>query len=159
MNQTEVKGHEYRIGTLDAFKKLHLSRKVAPLIPALIPIFAKYMAEGNGMKSDLGSLPEIIKPITDGISNMSFEDSEYILGTCLQAVHRRAGDTWAQIWNSNGNVCMFSDIDLDDMLVLTHKVLMANLGPFISGLLTSHSIDSSVSQASSGELSQTVKIG
>lgn len=127
----------FRAGKLDAFKQFHVSRKLAPIIPTLIPVFVKISKDGDITK-DLSGFAEVLGPFADGLAGMSDEASEYVIATCLTVVKRQAaGGTWSPVWSNQSNVCMFDDMDLGDIIQIVIKVVQDSLGPFIQGLLTS----------------------
>lgn len=138
----------YRINKLNAFQQFHLSRKVAPIIPTLVPVFLKLQksakpkegsdeqAAQNPLSGDIGSMAEMMQPFADAIAHMPDETAEFILSTCLSAVKRKQADGWFDVWSSNQNVCMFDDIDLGVMMKLSFRVIVESLGPFLRGMLT-----------------------
>ena len=137
MVEFELSGNTYRIGKLDAFKQFHVSRKIAPIIPTLIPVFVR-LSQDKKLTEDLGAFSELLGPFAEGLASMSDEDSEYIIAMCLAVVSRKAGgDTWAGVWNKSANSCMFDDMDLGVMIQIVIKVIQDSLGPFIQGLLMS----------------------
>lgn len=137
MTEFEINGQTYRTGKLDAFKQFHLSRKIAPIIPTLIPIFVKLAAEGDkALTNDLSSVAGILEPFTTGIAEMSDETAEYVIATALSVVSRNQQGMWTTVWNSSSHVCMFDDMDLGVILRIVFRVIQDNLGPFIQGLLT-----------------------
>lgn len=132
----EIDGILYKAGKLDAFKQLHLSRKVAPIIPTLIPVFMEISKKGD-LTNNMDKLGTLLKPFADGLSNLSDESTEYILSTCLSVVRRQSNETWARVWDQNGKVCMFDDMDLGVMIRVCIEVMQDSLGGFIQGLLMS----------------------
>lgn len=136
MTEFELDGQNYRAVKLSAFQQFHLSRKIAPLLPPLIPAFLKVQADGSFTK-DLGGLAVLLQPVADALAALKDDEAEYILATCLGAVQRQTGKNWAPVWNKSGNVCMFDDLELPAMLQLSFRVIQDSLGPFISGALTS----------------------
>ena len=132
----EIAGNTYRIGKLSTFTQLHVSRRMAPLIPKLIPVFVKLFKDG-ALTKDLNGLAEILPPLADGIATMSDEDSEYVIGNCLSVVQRSHVNGWTAVWDSQNKACMFDDIDLGVILQLVMRVIQSSLGSFISGLLMS----------------------
>ena len=136
MTEFEVGGQTYRIGKLDAFRQFHVSRRIAPIIPTLVPVFVKLAREGS-LTNDIAGLSELLVPFAEGIANMSDEASEYLIANCLSVVQRKNATGWAQVWNTQGKVCMFDDMDLGIIMQLVMKVIQDSLGPFIQGLLTS----------------------
>ncbi|QIE87977.1 hypothetical protein G5B91_17535 [Pseudomonas nitroreducens] len=141
MSEFNVNGQTYRTAKIDAMRQFHLSRKIAPVIPALIPVFAK-LAESqktDGAKpfsSDLAAMASLFEPFAEAVATMSDETAEYVMGTCLSVVSRQQGATWAPIWNDRQKVCMFDDIDSGVMLQLAAHVVRESLGPFLAGLLS-----------------------
>lgn len=152
MSDFELGADTYRIGKLNAFQQFHLSRKVAPIIPTLIPVFLKLKSSAKEAKAesgvdtaltplsgDLGALAELLQPFADGIADMPDETAEFILSTCLGVVQRKQGVAWFPVWNASQNVCMFDDLDLGVMMKLSVRVITESLGPFLRGMLTGQS--------------------
>lgn len=133
MIEFELQGQTYRIGKLDAFKQWHVSRRIAPIVPTLIPIF---MEISKGSK-DIPSISELLQPLADCLAGMSDEQSEYVIATCLSVAQRKSGSNWAAVWNKGANACMFDDMDLSVIIQIVIKVVQDSLGPFIQGLLMS----------------------
>ncbi|WP_425327620.1 phage tail assembly chaperone [Pseudomonas nitroreducens] len=141
MSEFTVVGQTYRTTKIDAMRQFHLSRKIAPVIPALIPVFAKLAesqkAEGTKpLSSDLAAMASLFEPFAEAVATMSDETAEYVMGTCLSVISRQQGTTWAPIWNDRQKVCMFDDIDSGVMLQLAAHVVRESLGPFLAGLLS-----------------------
>lgn len=152
MSEFELGADTFRIGKLNAFQQFHLSRKVAPVIPTLIPVFLKLQASAkttpadgdsgpaqSPLSGDLGALAEMLQPFADGIAGMPDETAEFILSTCLGVVQRKQGATWFPVWSAGQNVCMFDDLDLGVMMKLSVRVITESLGPFLRGMLTGQS--------------------
>ncbi|GAA5786140.1 phage tail assembly chaperone [Chitiniphilus shinanonensis] len=143
MAEFEINGKQYRSGKLDAMKQFHVSRRVAPILPTLLPIFLKLAGvhrgdSGNGgASSAIEIVAELAGPFADGLAAMSDQDAEYIIGTCLSVVSRQQGSAWAPVWSGTQNTLMFDDMDLGVMLPIVVHVIRDNLGNFIQGLLTS----------------------
>lgn len=138
MQEFEINGKKYRIGKLDAFKQFHVTRKIAPIVPTLIPVYVRITTDG-GVKDDLEKLSELIMPFADAMAEMSDEASEYVIATCLSVCQRAGADgtTWSPVWDKAGNICMYDDLDLGGIMQIVIKVVQDSLGPFIQGLLTS----------------------
>ncbi|AMM17509.1 hypothetical protein AX768_25250 [Burkholderia sp. PAMC 28687] len=132
MIEFEIGGIEYRSGKLDTFKQLHVSRKIGPLVPKLLPAFASIAAKKEG-KNDIALIAGALQPVADVMAEMSEADVEYIFSNCLAVVQRKQGKDWARVWN-NGAL-MFDDIEMPMMIQITMKVIWDNLGAFIQGLL------------------------
>lgn len=125
----------YSIGRLSAMQQLHVSRRIAPIIPALLPVFVRL--RGKGMGEDLDGLAEALQPLADGLAALKDEDAEYVVGNCMSAVQRQQSTGWARTWAIEQKRFMFEDMDMGVILPLVVQVIVANLGPFIQGLLTS----------------------
>lgn len=137
MLEFEHKGQQYRAGKLNTFQQLHLSRKVAPLLPKLLPTIAELATrreEEMDAPIDLGSFASSIGPLTETLAEMSDADVEYIFGISLSAVSRLQGNNWVPIWNKGASAPMFEDLELPDQLQIVVKVVADNLGPFMRGL-------------------------
>jgi hypothetical protein len=172
--EIQLNGGRYVIGKLSAMQQFHVSRRIAPIIPPMIPVLMKFyaeleqadvareqaranaalaaLAEGKGpseaadapaadksreMLSMVDAIAPVLQPFADALAGLKDEDAEYVFGTCLSVVERWQGASWAKVWNIAHKTSMFDDIGIDVMLPLVVRVVVANLGPFINGLLTS----------------------
>lgn len=133
--EIEVAGNAYRIGRLDAFRQFHLSRKIAPLMPKLLPAFME-LSKKPDLLGDMQSIADAMAPFADALAEMTDEAAEYVVATCLSVVHRRQGNSWAPVWNSQVKATMFDDMDMSTMVPIVVRVITENLGPFLQGLLT-----------------------
>lgn len=128
MSDFEYGGHQYRIGKLDAFKQLHVARRVAPVLTGLAD-----MAMASGGK-DL-DFKSAVEPIVQAVAKLTDEDTEIIVGSCLSVVARKVDSkTMAPVFKDGS--CMFDDIDLVGLLRLTAKVIEVNLGNIFGALPT-----------------------
>jgi len=131
-------GAEYSIGKMSAMKQLHVSRRVAPLIPKLIPIFMRMRDSKVSLGEDLGALSDILQPLAESLAEMDDADAEYVISACMAVVQRKTQYGWTSAWNEQTRSPMFeNDMGLDVLLPLTVRCIVTNLGPFIQGLLTS----------------------
>lgn len=134
----EAGGHTYGVSTLDTFTQWHLARKMGPLLIPILPMVMRLYAAGQ-KKMVFGDLmKEIATYLPDALSilaSMPQEDADFVLLTCLGALHRKEKTGWAKV--RSAGALMYSDIKLPAMLQLTYEVIKANLGDFIdTGLLT-----------------------
>lgn len=128
MSDFEYGGHQYHIGKLSAFKQLHVARRVAPILMGLADM--AMTSEGKDL-----DFKQAVEPMVLAISKLSDEDTEVIIGTCLEAVSRKTSNkTMAPVFK--GGNCMFDDLNMMDMLRLTAEVIKANLGNTFGALLT-----------------------
>jgi hypothetical protein len=140
MTEFEIEGKFFRIEKLTAMQQFHVSRKIAPLIPPLLPIFAqvaKDQKKGVSIQDDFEVIGPLLQPFADGLSTMSDEASEYVFGTCLGALRYKHGDNWITFWSKTGNVAMVHDMnDVGLLIRLVVRVISDSLSPFIGGFLT-----------------------
>ncbi len=121
----------YRIGKLNAFEQLHISRRIAPILTAL----------GSGIKAAPSSINQedlidmivagVLTPAAVSLAAMPDEEVNYVLFGCLRKVQRREGDAWAELCAPTGGNALMYDIDLPTMLKLVASVLGVNLGNFL----------------------------
>ncbi|MCA8389253.1 hypothetical protein LGN11_26490 [Burkholderia multivorans] len=172
--EIELNGTRYAIGKLSAMQQFHVSRRIAPIIPPMIPVLMKFYAEleqadvareqaranaalaalaegkvpseaadapaadkSRELLSMVDAIAPVLQPFADALAGLKDEDAEYVFGTCLSVVERWQGAGWAKVWSVAHKTSMFDDIGIDVMLPLVVRVVVANLGSFISGLLTS----------------------
>ncbi|KVU22315.1 hypothetical protein WK65_18445 [Burkholderia ubonensis] len=175
--EIQLNGVRYAIGKLSAMQQFHVSRRIAPIIPPMIPVLMKFYAEleqadvvreqarANSALAALAAgvpaaesadepgattpdakrdilpivdaIAPVLQPFADALAALKDEDAEYVFGTCLSVVERWQGAGWAKVWSAAHKTSMFDDIGIDVMLPLAVRVVVANLGPFIAGLLTS----------------------
>lgn len=122
-----IGAHTYRAGKLDAVSQLHIVRRLAPILTTLRSV----AAEGVGEAA--------LQRAVEALGEISDEAVEYIIAKCLAKVQReRAGGTgWTAIWNSSARRPQFDDLGGFEVLSITSKVVMNELGPFFSGLASS----------------------
>lgn len=126
----DIGGVAYRADQLDAFKQLHVSRKIAPVVPKLIPVFVLLQKSAH---DDLAALGTAAAPFAEALAALPEADVDYVVKTCLASVKREQGGAWAPLMA--GGALMFADLDLGQMLPIVVRVLRENLGNFIQGLL------------------------
>jgi Phage tail assembly chaperone protein, TAC len=133
MVEFEIGGNNYRAGKLDAFKQLHVSRKLAGVLPKVLPALIAATTEADG--GDMVSLLSACEPAAEALAAMPEADVDFVFHTCLGVVQRQQGSAWSAIWNPQGKVLQFSDIDLPQMTEIVFKVLQDSLGPTMAGLI------------------------
>lgn len=127
MQEVEYGGRKYRTGKLDAFKQFHLVRKLMPLFSGLGESWAQMPAN-----VDQSNFWHALGPVAQAVAEMSTEDSEWCLKTCLSAVSLFNGRNWVPLMTPAGTM-MFDDLEMSDMLQLSFAVLQDNLGSFFPG--------------------------
>lgn len=145
--QISISGKNYTIGRLNALDQLHVSRKIAPIIPSLIPIISEVAKGGlskviESMESDddvelenidlkeLDGLSSALSPLMDVIAGMSEGDTNLVIHKCLSVVIRDGAVL------CRGESIMFDDLDMMQILPLVVAVIRKNLGNFIQDILT-----------------------
>lgn len=46
--EIDLNGHRYSIGKLSAKQQFHMSRRIAPIVPTLIPVFVRLRQAASG---------------------------------------------------------------------------------------------------------------
>jgi len=119
-----INDKNYRSGKMDAFKQLHVSRR---LIPVLSGLAAASQSDGGAK-----DLSKMIVPLASAIASMPDADCDYILHACLSVVKIEQGtNKWAPIF-VNGQM-MFAEVDLAVMIQIAVKVIQDNLSGFFQG--------------------------
>lgn len=142
--EIQLGGNAYSIGRLTAKQQFHVSRRIAPIIPPLIPVFMKLAKTTGGAAGAIGALTgdldgfgQALQPFADALAAMNDADADYVMDNCLTAVQRQQPTGWARVMSPEQKTLMFQDMDMAVILPLVVQVIVANLGPFIQGLLTS----------------------
>ena len=139
MLEFEVNGVQYRATKLSAMQQLHLTRRIAPLVPPLMPLFMKVAraSQADGIEKNIDAIAALAGPLADGLAGMGDEQAEYVINTCLSVVKRHHDQNWAAVWNPTAKLPMFPDLnDIYTLLPIVMQVIRDNLGPFIQGILT-----------------------
>lgn len=135
----------YRTGKLNAFKQLHVARRVAPVLLSMgksleliLGMAAQKKTEAEGLESkpakedisraDAQAIVAVL-PLAEAFAAMKEEDVDYVINACLSVCELRQGDAWQRVQASNGRL-MFDFIDLPVMMELAMAVIKENLVPF-----------------------------
>lgn len=135
-----VNGCEYVLGRLNLFDALDISRKIAPLAPALInEVIGKLASEfSDASKSaedkamNLALLLTASKPALDILARMPREDFEGVVKTALSVVEKKTAAGYARV--ISGGQLMFDDLDQVTALALTIHVIARELNPIFASL-------------------------
>lgn len=132
----EINDLKFRAEKLDTFKQLHVSRKVGPILPKLLPVFVQFTksAKDGAPADDLTAIAAAVEPLTQVLADMPDSDFEYVVNTCLSVVQVNQANNWAPVLAPNGAM-MFDAVDLGVTVQLVAKVIWHSLGPFLSGFL------------------------
>jgi hypothetical protein len=152
--EIELNGHRYQVGRLSAMQQFHVSRRIAPIIPPMVPVVMMFYAGLEQGKNEsasetpneaaprralklVESIAPVLQPFADALASLKDDDAEYVFGTCLSVVERQHQNGWAKVWSAAHKTSMFDDLGLETTLPLVVRVIATNLGNFIGGLLTS----------------------
>lgn len=128
MAQFTVSGHHYKSRKMDAFKQLHVARRIGPLFGGLGDAYKKYLESGNNPMV-------IVEPVAVALAAIPDADVDYVINSCLDVCERGQGDpvkVWANVRGSTG--LMFEDIELAEMIQICWYVVQENLSRFIGAL-------------------------
>lgn len=157
----EINGIEYTIGRLNAVDQFHVSRKIAPIVPKLMPIIAEVAkgdlsktiaaieaqkalkdheetdnheeaAEQNDIEADLSDL----EPLAEAFSPLMDVFAQMPEEDVNYIIFKCLGvvKRGGSVVCRN-NTIMFDDIDMTQLLPLVIATIRINLGNFIRGLL------------------------
>lgn len=150
METIKIANQDYTIGRLNALDQLHVSRKISPIIPTIIPILTEVSKGGLAELFDslgededlnleelkgfnlesLDGLSGALSPFTEALSAMSEEDTNYVITKCLSVVYSNGAAL-----SVKGSI-MRDDLGMEQILPLVIAVIRTNLGNFIRGMLT-----------------------
>lgn len=154
-------GYDFRMEKLNAFEQLHLSRKIAPLLPALAPILVRWSdRKGDPLSAQILEIAELAEPFATALASMTDVDAEQVIMTALSKVQVQtdiAKGVWMPVLVPGTHMTATTDLnDLGKLLPVALKSIMFNLGNFIDGLLTRRE---ETSPTSSGAASPVAKTG
>jgi hypothetical protein len=151
----EIKGRSFQAEKLSAFAQLHVSRRIAPLVPPLLPVYLQVInlvgtaaaAEADDaqvnvqtfLHDNVGLLEKLLQPLADAFGTMKDEDAEKVVNLCLGSVKVQTSvspPVWMPMW-IGGRANPDELNDMGEWLPIVLRVIQENLGPFIAGLLTS----------------------
>lgn len=163
----EINGIEYTIGRLNAVDQFHVSRKIAPIVPKLMPIIAE-VAKGDLDKviasieasekkvevaADSSDVDEVAKQLVDNpdlndlnpLADAFSPLMEVFASMPVEDVDFIIYKCLSVVKRGGAVVCrnntiMFDDIDMVQLLPLVIATIRINLGNFIQGLFMKASI-------------------
>lgn len=126
----------YRAKSLDAFKQLHIARRLAPVVNGLLDAWKSGGLPAQPTADEVWeALPKMLEPFGRAVSTLPDEDVDYVILTCLRAVSisQGGGAAWSPVVSPNGRL-QFEDMPLAEMLQIVWNVIGADLGNFSSAL-------------------------
>lgn len=151
-------GVRFRATKLVALKQLNLYRRIAPLLPPMLPLLAELlkslpaeeasaeetapcltMQKVGSVLGNLDSLLPLAVPLMEAFAGLSDADAEYILNMCLNTVEREQQDVWHPIWINNRTMFRTELSDITQLLPVVFHVVKGNLANFTGALFTNPS--------------------
>lgn len=131
MNELEVAGHRYQVSKLDVIKQFHIARRLGPVL-VVAGVTVDMLRQG--MRVDANDLVAMAGPVMQVVSQMTDEESQYILLSCLSACKRLEASSWAPMVTPDGKQLLYQNMELPEMLRIVCEVLKVNLGNFLTEL-------------------------
>jgi hypothetical protein len=161
----ESGGYHLRVEKLNAFEQLHLSLKIAPLLPPMAPLLAQYLGSGGNLakllEGNILQMAELAMPFTQALANLPDADAEQIMTIALSKVQVMTDPTkgvWVPLWIPAARRSMVDEFnDLGRLLPVVIKVIRHNLGNFMDALPTRR--EGGSSPVPSGDISPEKKTG
>ena len=143
----------YRSGKLNAFRQLHIVRRLTPCLGKLAALAGsgvKIKRDAAGKVVDLeGDIDQVIGPLTTAVAAMKDDDVEYILNACLEVTERKqAGGRFVPI--RSGSATMFDDLSLPAMIQIAYHVIKGNLQDFFAELPSLSALEGLLKSTSTG---------
>lgn len=140
--ELQIGERSYRTGKLNAFKQLHVARRVAPVLMSLGKSLELLLGSVESKKDETQAAPPsedvsikdakamvAILPLAEALAAMREEDVDYVINSCLAVCEIQQGNGWQRVQAGNGRL-MFDFIELPAMMELTMAVIRENLVPF-----------------------------
>ncbi|TDB61644.1 phage tail assembly chaperone [Photorhabdus khanii] len=131
----EIDGKKYRGGKLSAFQQQDLAVALAPAIPALGPLMKKLVTANNDERET--SFEELLPYLVESINVLGKSNRYEINDICLSIISREQNGIWSKIYESNGQVLMFDDINGLELLKIVGFIIRDSLGNFFPAPLES----------------------
>ncbi|ETS31243.1 hypothetical protein BB987_17935 [Photorhabdus temperata] len=131
----EIDGKKYRGGKLNAFQQQDLAVALAPAIPALGPLMKKLVTANNDERET--SFEELLPYLVESINALGKSNRYEINDICLSIISREQNGIWSKIYESNGQVLMFDDINGLELLKIVGFIIRDSLGNFFPAPLES----------------------
>ncbi|NHB88728.1 phage tail assembly chaperone [Photorhabdus tasmaniensis] len=131
----EIDGKKYRGGKLNAFQQQDLAVALVPAIPALGPLMKKIVTDSNN--EGAAGFEEFIPYLIESINALGKSNRYEINDICLSIVSREQNGIWSKIYESNGQVLMFDDINGLELLKIVGFIIRDSLGNFFPAPLES----------------------
>ena len=134
-----INGDEFRHGTLSAAEEFHCVRRVAPVVKntgALVTSLAAKDGEVDGAERIAGVI-EGSAPLFQAFSDLSEEDSDYVIARCLGATEMLDGEIWVQTWDRETQAPALPNLRMIHVLRICYAVLRDAISVFFSDAVSS----------------------
>jgi hypothetical protein len=138
----EIENTVYQAQTLNALNdQLPIVRRIGAVLGDVMPSLAKFLSQSAQMKADgskpsvedlIGVIADFVEPVSKALNTLSDDDLDFVVRKCVGVTSVKQGSAYAKLM-VNGQL-MFADTSLITMLIITKKVLAANLAGFFSAL-------------------------
>jgi hypothetical protein len=147
MSEVTINGQNYLCGKLNARQQLQIVKRLAPVLQGLLPIWAMMQQTESGQMStnELGFHAAVA--VSQTISSLSDQDTDFVLDMCLGAVRYQTTGGWAPLRagsNGSGLVMLDAADDLATQMRLLWEVLYENMRNFSLEVLLPTSIHQSM---------------
>lgn len=142
----KLEGIDYQIGTLDVITQFQVARRLMPVLAILgesvrdgIDNARKVLRPELGERLDDKMLNIKLGPLARALADMSDDDTNYILGACLEVCSRKVEPQgWAPVIVAGSSLnggkprLMYPDIKLTTLMGLMVHTIQENLGDFFT---------------------------
>jgi hypothetical protein len=128
-----INGVDFKLSKIDAFKQFHIVRRLGPILGDIIPAVKGFKGVKEDMSEDekFEAIALLAKPIMDGLSKLSDEDSNRVLLGLLSAIEmKQESGNWARI--ARDETLMISNLELPVMLQCAARAFAYNLSSFFA---------------------------
>lgn len=135
MAEIEIGGINYRTAKLNARQQINVARRLAPLLAGageLMKAFEAYSPDNASTADPDLDVFHAFAPLAKALADLTDEDSDYIVTTCLRATVRESNNAFVPVMR--GEMQMFDDLDATAVLKIVFAVVQESLGGFLAAL-------------------------
>ena len=132
--QFDLAGKTYSLHRLSAFEQCDLARRVAPLLPLVVPAFQAITAGRDAPVAPSDVAAEMVAglhPVFAALGAMDEKDFNALLRTALKSVEVRDGSRGEFHKIIDGGTLMRDDLPDETLLILVVRSCVFNLRPTI----------------------------
>ena len=133
----EVGGRKFQLNKINAFKQLHIVRRVAPILGDMLPAMQgmdlKALKGDQASRENLDNIVKFLSPIFTGLSKLSDQDCEVVFLGLLSSVEvQQPAGNWAKV--ATDQMLMMQDLELPVLIQIAGHAFMFNLANFFGAL-------------------------